>query len=87
MSDDGQAVAYLSADVNRSPNAQSIVVRSDGTGARQITNAPEGIRSAVLSGDRRSLYVVVGDAYFVAPSRIQRYELATGAVEDVPGVP
>ena len=89
LSDDGQTVAYLTADIFQSPfiNAQAIVARSDGTGARQITNAPEGIRSALLSGDARYLYVVVGDPRFVAPSRIQRYELTTGTVENIPAVP
>lgn len=87
MSDDGQTVAYLSADIVSWENAQAIVAHGDGTSARQITNLPEGIRSLLLSGDARYLYVVVGNPYFFAASRIQRYELATGAVEQIPAVP
>ena len=87
LSDDGQTVAYLSTDVVSYQNAQAIVARSDGTGASQITNVPDGIRSVLLSGDARYLYVVAGNPYLSATSRIQRYELATGAVEEIPPVP
>ena len=89
MSEDGQSVAYLTADIHQPPfgGAQAMVARSDGTGARQVTNAPEGVRSALLSGDARYLYVVVGGPDASSPSRIQRYEAATGDVEDIPAVP
>jgi hypothetical protein len=87
MSDDGKTVAYLSADIVPYENAQAIVANSDGTGARQITNVPDGIRSAILSGDARYLYVVAGNPYLSAASRIQRYEVATGIVVDIPAVP
>jgi hypothetical protein len=87
MSDDGQIVAYLSAHITPDTLPQAIVACSDGIGARQITNLPEGVRSVLLSGDARYLYVVVGNPYLSTQSRIQRYELATGAVEDIPAVP
>jgi hypothetical protein len=84
LSDDGQTVAYLSADIVPWANAQAIVARSDGTGVRQITNVPDGIRSVILSGDARYLYVVDGNPNLSTQSRIQRYEVATGAAEDIP---
>lgn len=86
MSDDGQTVAYPSADILSLADAQAIVARSDGTGAHQITNTPVGLRSVLLSGDAHYLYVVVANPYF-SSSRIQRYDLTTGAVEDIPAVP
>jgi hypothetical protein len=84
LSDDGQTVAYLSADIVPWANSQAIVARSDGTGVRQITNVPDGIRSVILSGDARYLYVVAGNPSLSTQSRIQRYEVATGAAEDIP---
>ncbi len=89
MSDDGQTVAYLTVDIYQSPFtiAQAMVARSDGTGARQITHVPDGIRSVLLSGDARFLYVVEGQPNLAASSRIRRYEIATGEVVDIPAVP
>ena len=86
LSDDGQTVAYMSADIPSRQIAQAIVARSDGTGGRQITNVAEGIRSVLLSGDARYIFVVINNPSF-SSTRIQRYELATGAVEDIPAVP
>jgi len=87
MSDDGKTVAYLSADPRLPvfPNPQAVVARSDGTGARQIGDVPEGLHAVLLSGDGKILYAVT--ATFSGPSRILRYEVKTGAVEEIPIVP
>ncbi len=87
MSEDGQTVAYLSTDVFSHQSAQAVVSRSDGTGAREVTSLPDGIRSLLLSGDARYLYVVAGNPFVSTPSRIQRYDLAAGAVDEIPPVP
>lgn len=90
LSEDGQTVAYLTEDVNQ-PNAraQVMVARSDGAAAaRQITNEPDGVRTAILSGDARYLYVVAGRTIAIEEaSRIRRYEITTGAIDDIPAIP
>lgn len=83
LSDDGQMVAYPSADLFSFTVAQAMVARFDGTSPRKTTNNPAGIRSVLLSGDAHYLYVVAG----TRETRIQRYDLTTAAVDDIPAVP
>ena len=88
MSDDGQTVAYLTASPNQPPYiVQAMIANSDGTGARQVTNLPNGAYSVLLSGDANYLYVVAANPNVTplssAGTQIQRYELATGVVDSV----
>ena len=90
LSEDGQTVAHLSEDVNQlNARAQVMISRSDGTAAaRQITSEPAGVRTAILSGDARYLYVVAGrNAAIAEESRIRRHEITTGAIDDIPAIP
>lgn len=47
---DGKLILFLSRQLD-SNRPQVFLVRPDGTGRRQITNEPEGIASAILSGN------------------------------------
>lgn len=88
MSGDGQVVAYLNGNPER-PFAQSqAVIARNGQPDRQITNAPEGVRSVVLSEDGRYLFAAIGDNFGDERSfRIERRHLETGAVDVLPAVP
>jgi len=63
-----------------------MVAHSDGSAARVVTNVADGVRSVLLSGDAHYLYVVEGNSYIVIQSRIQRFDLTTGAIVDIPAV-
>lgn len=87
LSEDGKTVAYLSGEPFQPPyKAQAMVARADGSGARQVTNAPDAVFSALLSRDGRYLFVTAGSPFDGAP-RIERYELSTGRMEPIPGIP
>ncbi|HEY4363626.1 MAG TPA: hypothetical protein VGN17_21855 [Bryobacteraceae bacterium] len=79
MSEDGKTIAYSPCNGSQ----QAIVADSTGANARQITVVPEGVRSVLLSGDAHYLYVVTGDLDFPLPSRLQRYDLTIGTVDDI----
>jgi hypothetical protein len=79
LSDDGKRVAYL-------VNSQVMVANSDGTNATQITNVAAGVYSAQLSGDARYVYVV-NRTPDPNTFQMQRYEVATGTVINIPGLP
>jgi hypothetical protein len=91
MSDDGQRVAYLSSSPSLPPYAaQVIVANADGSGARQITNLPNGAYRALLSGDARYLYVVAGNphvSFNPGGDQILRYDLEKKSVEMIPAIP
>ncbi len=76
LSADGQTIAYLTVDPQQPPytNARAMVARTDLTEPRAIANSPDGVRSVLLSGDGRVLYVVTG-AVYPGPFHLLRYEL------------
>jgi uncharacterized protein (TIGR03437 family) len=72
ISDDGSQVAFLNGEI-----PQVYVIRSDGTGLRQITNLQEAVTEAVLSGDGSAAFAVT------ASNRIVRIDVATAQSMDV----
>jgi uncharacterized protein (TIGR03437 family) len=55
LTDDGRQVLYLS---DRSGAHQAYLVNTDGSGDRRLTNDPDGIGRAILSGDGMTAYAV-----------------------------
>src|ERR1051326_8189668 len=79
MTDDGRAVLYLSA---RGGSTQVYMIGTDGAGDRRLTNEPDGITRAIVSGDGTAAYAVTGHG------RLIRIATATGTVRElVPSSP
>lgn len=57
ISDDGTLILFLST-TRDSNDPQVFLIHPDGTGRKQITTEPEGISSAVLSGDGHVLWAL-----------------------------
>jgi uncharacterized protein (TIGR03437 family) len=57
MTNDGRQVLYLS---DRSGSAQIYMIGTDGAGDRRLTNEPDGITRAIVSGDGTVAYAVTG---------------------------
>lgn len=77
MSDDGSQIAFLNGD-----NRQAYIIRSDGTGLRQITDLDESVNEISLSGDGSVLFATTSS------NRIVRIDTATGLyTEIVPATP
>lgn len=74
ISDDGQLVLYLAGR----PRKQ-IVLLSAGGIPRQLTAEPQGVQTAVLSGDGRVVYAVTGGG------RLVRIDTASGALTEIIG--
>jgi uncharacterized protein (TIGR03437 family) len=72
ISDDGTQVAFLYGQ-----NPQVYVIRSDGTGLRQITNFPEAVKEVELSGDGSIAFAVT------AANRIVRIDVTTAQWTDI----
>lgn len=73
-SDDGRLVLYLAG----SPRKQALVRDAAGV-SRHLTAEPQGIQTAVLSGDGRVVYAVTGGG------RLVRIDTASGAVTEIIG--
>ena len=79
MTDDGRAVLYLSA---RGGSTQVYMIGTDGAGDRRLTNEPDGITRAIVSGDGTAAYAVTGHGSLI------RIATATGTVRElVPSSP
>ncbi len=86
LSDDGQ-VAYFETPANTAPVefARLLIARSDATGAQFIGFLPGAAQEVALSGDGRVVYVVATDPRNPTPGPfpIFRFEVATGAVDEI----
>jgi uncharacterized protein (TIGR03437 family) len=72
ISDDGAQVAFLYGQ-----NRQVYLIRSDGTGLRQITNFSEAVTEVALSGDGSVAFAVT------AANRIVRIDVASAQPTDI----
>jgi uncharacterized protein (TIGR03437 family) len=72
ISDDGAQVAFLYG-----PNRQVHMIRSDGTGLRQVTNYSEAVTEVALSGDGSVAFAVT------ATNRIVRIDIASAQSTDI----
>src|ERR1035437_58632 len=84
-SDDGSAIAYA---VAAPPNTWQIwLVRSDGSGRRQLTSFPEGASPVAISGDGKIVFARTGNDA-TGNNRIVRIDVASGQqTEIVPAMP
>lgn len=83
VSNDGEFVLYVTAPADSEVKGadavaeQAFLINSDGTGRRQLTDAPEGVSTAILSGDGTV-------AYAATPiGRLLRIDVVTGATEEL----
>jgi uncharacterized protein (TIGR03437 family) len=74
MSDDGAQVLYLS---NRTGKAQVRIMRTAGGSDRQLTDDPDGVVRAILSGDGSMAYTVSNGG------RLSKIFVATAAAQEV----
>jgi hypothetical protein len=74
-SDDGSVVAFGG---NRAV-PQVFVVRSDGTGLRQLTGFPEGVYPVAMSGDGKVVFATT----YASPYRLVRIDVVTGQWSDI----
>ncbi len=74
LSNDGRLLLYVAAP-SPSSSQQVFVVNTDGSGRRQLTNAPEGINEAILSGSGNAVYAVTLE------NRLLRIDVPTGVVQ------
>lgn len=72
----GDLVLYIASPSPSQPK-QAFAVRPDGTGRRQLTNVPEGINEAVITGNGLIAYAVT------AASRILRIDVLPGIVTEL----
>ena len=72
ISADGSQVAFLYGN-----NRQVYIVGSDGKGLRQITNLPEPVKEAALSGDGKVAFVVT------VRNRIVRIDVASATSTEI----
>jgi len=75
LSDDGRRILFLSAGAG-STIQQAFIVNTDGSGKRQLTSLPGGVRDAILAGSGRVAFVVDDRS-----ERVHRLDLASGADE------
>ncbi len=78
ISADGTVVLFR-AKPQGEDDVQLFVIRADGSARRQVTDEPEGIQSAVLSGDGSISWAVTNRG------RLLRVELRTGLVREFTG--
>jgi len=78
LSNDGRLLLYVAAP-SPSSQQQVFVVNTDGSGRRQLTNAPEGINEAILSGSGNTVYAVTLE------NRLLRIDVPTGVVQGLTG--
>lgn len=87
MNGDGSVIAYWNGNPDQPFSRSQVVIARNGVAEKQITNAPEGVRSAVLSEDGRLVFVAIGDNFGPEKNfRIERHNLETGAVDVLPDV-
>jgi uncharacterized protein (TIGR03437 family) len=77
-SDDGSVVAFGGSGAG----SQVFVVRSDGTGLRQLTDIPGGAYPVAISGDGT---VVFATTYLTSAYRLVRIDVASGESSDIIG--
>jgi hypothetical protein len=78
ISDDGTTILFLFGPLIG--RQQAWVIHPDGTGLRQLTNFPEYVTEAVLSGNGQTVSAIVGP-------RIISIDVATGAVRKLVSAP
>jgi uncharacterized protein (TIGR03437 family) len=75
ISNDGATVLYLAAPQPGLP-FQAWTIHPDGTGRRQLTNFPQDVSEAVLSGDGQTAIAATG-------GRLVSIDVATGSVREL----
>jgi hypothetical protein len=80
ISDDGSRILFLSRRRDTG-DTQAFVMNGDGSGRRQITSEPDGIQSAVLSGNGAVAWLLTG------LGRLIRLEVDRAASREVIGHP
>jgi uncharacterized protein (TIGR03437 family) len=74
LTDDGRQVLYLSA---RTGVPQAYLTGVDGSGDRRVTNEPEGVAQAIVSGDGTVAYAVT------AAARVLKISLNSGNIREL----